>query len=162
MTFMPPLHTATETLRMLHHYYMKSSRANLYQERNGFPVTIDFVNPSASIVVAVLQHFSSILATHATCGRLRLIYAQHGCSSFKEWRSSFPDEVLIFQRDVHYLCASLEHRQAQYSANCCVSGLPIRDWPLCDPTSRLVLSTSRRVAAKSCFVAFVSGHWVRW
>ena len=62
-----------EPLRWLHLFFMKSSLADPTAAKTGYPAIIQLLNARSSILVMILQYYTTMLRFPGRCTRLRLV-----------------------------------------------------------------------------------------
>ena len=108
-----------EPLFQLHRFYMHCSLRNVNDGINGWPPLLNAINPKASIIHAILQYYSGMLADPSSSGWLLIIMAQRGFSDFRQWHQHYPGDVEILRQGLLCAMCSLERRlwqeyQAKY------------------------------------------------
>ena len=105
---------AAEPLRILCSTYLKWSLEDAVVQCGGYSKAMDLISPRHSVLVGVLQYYSTLLLAPDKCTRLQIVYRHRGCTCFQSWRKRWPQDWVRFSKAVMCMSAAVFVRQWQY------------------------------------------------
>ena len=135
------LAVVVEPLRILHSRFMFMSHQ--VKTNNKVPSIFNELDETRSIVVRVLQYYSSLLGL--SCGRARLLWQWSDAENSEEWIRDFPEQALTTRRLILAASAGVVRRLSKL----------VKEFPWL----MLSLGDLRREDGRSVAEKFVSTSW---